>query len=123
MKDRKLVSYKLEDGPMLEYTSNLSGLGKVFINGEVVSEKRGMTTEEHSFTYNDTDYQLLLRPLISPFAMGYSFELNKGGERLFLLGNEKASRGFAVANFLFFLVLFSLSVFAGIGIATLFSGL
>ena len=39
MKFRKLLSYKLENDSTLEYSTTATGMGRVQINGETVSEK------------------------------------------------------------------------------------
>ena len=41
MKRRKLLSYKLDNDSTLEYSTTVKGMGRVQINGETVSEKRG----------------------------------------------------------------------------------
>ena len=37
----KLLSYKLDDGSMIEFTNAMSGFGRVYVNCEEVSKKRG----------------------------------------------------------------------------------
>jgi len=65
------------------------GMGRVQINGETVSEKRGIATETHSFDYNNSSYVLSLSPLFSPFALGITFELISDDVQLFLCGKKK----------------------------------
>ena len=36
----KLLSYKLDDGSMIEFTNAMSGFGRVYVNGEEVSKKK-----------------------------------------------------------------------------------
>ena len=64
-------------------------MGRVQINGETVSEKRGFATEIHSFDYNNSSYVLSLSPLFSPFALGITFELISDDVQLFLCGKKK----------------------------------
>ena len=46
----KLLSYKLDDGSMIEFTNAMSGFGRVYVNGEEVSKKEG--GEEANLTYS-----------------------------------------------------------------------
>ena len=89
MKFRKLLSYKLENDSTLEYSTTATGMGRVQINGETVSEKRGITNEEHSFDYNNSSYVLSLSPLFSIYSFGFTFELIRDDVQLFLCGEKK----------------------------------
>ena len=89
MKFRKLLSYKLENDSTLEYSTTAMGMGRVQINGETVSEKRGITNEEHSFDYNNSSYVLSLSPLFSIYSFGFTFELIRDDVQLFLCGEKK----------------------------------
>jgi hypothetical protein len=89
MKFRKLLSYKLDNDSTLEYSTTVTGTGRVQINGETVSEKRGLATEIHSFDYNNSSYVLSLSPLFSLFGFGVRFELIRDDVQLFLCGEKK----------------------------------
>ena len=89
MKFRKLLSYKLDNDSTLEYSTTVKGMGRVQINGDTVSEKRGFATEIHSFDYNNSSYVLSLSPLFSPFALGITFELISDDVQLFLCGKKR----------------------------------
>ena len=41
----KLLSYKLEDGTLIELTNALSGFGRVYLNCKEVSKQRGFGME------------------------------------------------------------------------------
>ena len=64
-------------------------MGRVQINGETVSEKRGFATEIHSFDYNNSSYVLSLSPLFSLYTLGVRFELIRDDVQLFLCGEKK----------------------------------
>jgi len=89
MKFRKLLSYKLDNDSTLEYSTTVTGMGRVQINGETVSEKRGFSTEIHSFDYNNSSYVLSLSPLFSLYTLGVRFELIRDDVQLFLCGEKK----------------------------------
>ena len=89
MKFRKLLSYKLDNDSTLEYSTTVKGMGRVQINGETVSEKRGFATEIHSFDYNNSSYVLSLSPLFSLYTLGFRYELMRDDVQLFLCGEKK----------------------------------
>ena len=91
----------------------MSGYGRVYVNGEKVSKKRGLGTESHLFSYNDSEYQLNIWPLLSFHGFGFSIELKKGEERLMLSGKEPGIMGWKV----FFL---ALAVGVLLGMLTIF---
>ena len=110
----KLFSYKLDDGSMIEFTNAMSGFGRVYVNGEEVSKKRGWGgSESHLFSHNGSEYQLNIWPLLSFHAFGFSIELKKGEERLMLSGKEPGITGWKV----FFL---ALAVGVLLGMLTIF---
>ena len=78
MKFRKLLSYKLDNDTTLEYSTTVKGMGRVQINGETVSEKRGIAS-----------YVLSLSPLFSIYTYGFTFELIRDDVQLFLCGEKK----------------------------------
>lgn len=89
MKFRKLLSYKLENDSTLEYSTTVTGMGRVQINGETVSEKRGIANEVHSFDYKNSSYVLSLSPSFTIYTLGFTFELNRDDVQLFLCGEKK----------------------------------
>ena len=89
MKRRKLLSYKLDNDSTLEYSTTGTGMGQVQINGETVSEKRGIANEVHSFDYNNSSYVLSLSPLFTIYTFGFTFELIRDDVQLFLCGEKK----------------------------------
>jgi hypothetical protein len=89
MKRRKLLSYKLDNDSTLEYSTTATGMGQVQINGETVSEKRGIANEVHSFDYNNSSYVLSLSPLFTIYTFGFTFELIRDDVQLFLCGEKK----------------------------------
>jgi len=84
----KLLSYKLEDGTLIELTNALSGFGRVYLNGEEVSKQRGFGSETHVFNHSGSEFQVTVWPLISMHALGFSIELKKDDELLMLYGKE-----------------------------------
>tara|TARA_B100000945_G_scaffold260990_1_gene219237 strand:+ start:216 stop:569 length:354 start_codon:yes stop_codon:yes gene_type:complete len=88
----KLLSYKLEDGTLIELTNALSGFGRLYLNGKEVSKQRGFGAETHVFNHGGSEFQVSVWPLISMHALGFSIELKKGDERLMLYGKEKGPR-------------------------------
>ena len=92
MKFRKLLSYKLDNDSTLDYSTTVKGMGRVQINGETVSEKRGFSTEIHSFDYNNSSYVLSLSPLFSLYTLGVRFELTRDDVQLFLCGEKKKNQ-------------------------------
>ena len=70
-------------------STTVKGMGRVQINGETVSEKRGIATEKHSFDYNNSSYVLSLYPLFSIYTYGFTFELIRDDVQLFLCGEKK----------------------------------
>jgi len=101
MKFRKLLSYKLDNDSTLEYSTTVKGMGRVQINGETVSEKRGFSTEIHSFDYNNSSYVLSLSPLFSLYTLGYRFELIRDDVQLFLCGEKKTNDSKALMGSIF----------------------
>ena len=89
MKFRKLLSYKLDNDSTLEYSTTVKGMGRVQINGETVSEKRGFANEVQSFDYNNSSYVLSLSPLFTIYTFGFTFELIRDDVQLFLCGEKK----------------------------------
>ena len=123
MKRRKLLSYKLDNDSTLEYSTTATGMGQVQINGETVSEKRGIANEVHSFDYNNSSYVLSLSPLFSLYTLGVRFELTRDDVQLFLCG-EKKKKSTVSGIFKFviiMLVLGGISALIGFSIASLFS--
>ena len=110
MKRRKLLSYKLDNDSTLEYSTTATGMGQVQINGETVSEKRGIANEVHSFDYNNSSYVLSLSPLFSLYTLGYRFELIRDDVQLFLCGEKKkdskALMGSIVLGFLIVAIIY-----------------
>tara|TARA_B100000902_G_scaffold5552_1_gene7245 strand:- start:15848 stop:16204 length:357 start_codon:yes stop_codon:yes gene_type:complete len=92
----KLFSYTLEDGTMVEFTNAISGFGRVYLNAEEVSKKRGFGTESHDFNYKDATYQLNVWPLISIHVLGVSVELKKNDKRLVLYGKESKPKSWKI---------------------------
>tara|TARA_Y100000996_G_C22439175_1_gene609053 strand:- start:418 stop:771 length:354 start_codon:yes stop_codon:yes gene_type:complete len=84
----KLLSYKLEDGTLIELTNALSGFGRVYLNGKEVSKQRGFGSETHVFNHSGSEFQVTVWPLISMHALGFSIELKKDDELLMLYGKE-----------------------------------
>ena len=109
----KLLSYKLEDGTLIELTNALSGFGRVYLNGKEVSKQRGFGMETHVFNHGGSEFQVSVWPLISMHALGFSIELKKGEERLMLSGKEPGITGWKV----FFL---ALAVGVLLGMLTIF---
>ena len=105
----KLFSYKLEDGSLIEFTNAISGLGRVYLNGEEVSKKRGFGGESHDFNYKDSKYQLNVWPLISLQVLGLSVELIKDEKRLVLYGKESKPNSWKI-----FLVALIVGILLGI---------
>ena len=101
MKFRKLLSYKLDNDTTLEYSTTVKGMGRVQINGETVSEKRGIATEKHSFDYNNSSYVLSLYPLFSIYTYGFTFELIRDDVQLFLCGEKKTNDSKALMGSIF----------------------
>ena len=64
-------------------------MGRVQINGETVSEKRGIANEVHSFDYNNSSYVLSLSPLFTIYTFGFTFELIRDDVQLFLCGEQE----------------------------------
>ena len=123
IKFRKLLSYKLDNDSTLEYSTTATGMGRVQINGETVSEKRGFATEIHSFDYNNSSYVLSLSPLFSLYTLGVRFELIRDDVQLFLCG-EKKKKSTVSGIFKFviiMLVLGAIGALIGFSIASLFS--
>ena len=123
MKRRKLLSYKLDNDSTLEYSTTGTGMGQVQINGEIVSEKRGIANEVHSFDYNNSSYVLSLSPLFSLYTLGVRFELIRDDVQLFLCG-EKKKKSTVSGIFKFviiMLVLGAIGALIGFSIASLFS--
>ena len=123
MKFRKLLSYKLDNDSTLEDSTTVTGTGRVQINGETVSEKRGFATEIHSFDYNNSSYVLSLSPLFSLYTLGVRFELIRDDVQLFLCG-EKKKKSTVSGIFKFviiMLVLGAIGALIGFSIASLFS--
>ena len=56
----------------LYFTFAMSGFGRVYLNGNEVSKKRGFGGESHDFNYKDSSYQLNVWPLISFHTLGLS---------------------------------------------------
>ena len=122
MKFRKLLSYKLDNDSSLEYSTTVTGTGRVQINGETVSEKRGLATEIHSFDYNNSSYVLSLSPLFSLFGFGVRFELIRDDVQLFLCG-EKKKNSTASGRFKFVIIMVLLGAVGaliGFSISSLF---
>ena len=122
MNFRKLLSYKLDNDSTLEYSTTIKGMGRVQINGETVSEKRGFATEIHSFDYNNSSYVLSLSPLFSLFGFGVRFEFIRDDVQLFLCG-EKKKKSTVSGIFKFviiLLVLGAIGALIGFSIASLF---
>jgi len=119
MKFRKLLSYKLDNDTTLEYSTTVKGMGRVQINGETVSEKRGIATEEHSFDYNNSSYVLSLSPLFSIYTIGFTFELIRDDVQLLLCGEKKKNSTVNVMfTFVIFMVLLvAIGALIGYGIA------
>ena len=122
MKRRKLLSYKLDNDSTLEYSTTATGMGQVQINGETVSEKRGLATEIHSFDYNNSSYVLSLSPLFSLYTLGVRFELTRDDVQLFLCGEKK--KGSTVSGKFKFVItmvlLGAIGALIGYSIASLF---
>tara|TARA_A100001037_G_scaffold37802_1_gene29211 strand:+ start:1368 stop:1742 length:375 start_codon:yes stop_codon:yes gene_type:complete len=120
MKFRKLLSYKLENDSTLEYSTTATGMGRVQINGETVSEKRGIANEEHSFDYNNSSYVLSLSPLFSIYSFGFTFELIRDDVQLFLCGEKKKNSTISgIFKFVIIMVLFGgIGALIGYGIAS-----
>jgi hypothetical protein len=110
MKRRKLLSYKLDNDSTLEYSTTATGMGQVQINGETVSEKRGIANEVHSFDYNNSSYVLSLSPLFTIYTFGFTFELIRDDVQLFLCGEQKkdskALMGSIVLGFLIVAIIY-----------------
>ena len=123
MKFRKLLSYKLDNDSTLEYSTTVKGMGRVQINGETVSEKRGFATEIHSFDYNNSSYVLSLSPLFSLFGFGVRFELIRDDVQLFLCGEKKKKLTVSgIFKFIIIMVLLgAIAALIGFSIALLFS--
>ena len=122
MKFRKLLSYKLDNDTTLEYSTTVKGMGRVQINGETVSEKRGIATEEHSFDYNNSSYVLSLSPLFSIYTYGFTFELIRDDVQLFLCG-EKEKNSTVSGKFkavIFIILLGAIGALIGYSIASFF---
>ena len=86
-------------------------MGRIQINGETVSEKRGFATEIHSFDYNNSSYVLSLSPLFTIYTFGFTFELIRDDVQLFLCGekktkNSKAFMGSIVLGFLIVAIIY-----------------
>jgi len=109
----KLFSYILDDGSTIEFTNAMSGYGRVYVNGEKVSKKRGLGTESHLFSYNDSEYQLNIWPLLSFHGLGFSIELIKDEKRLVLYGKESKPNSWKI-------FLAALIVGILIGVSTIF---
>lgn len=112
----KLFSFLLEDGSTVEFTNAMSGFGRVYLNGNEVSKKRGFGGESHDFNYKDSSYQLNVWPLISFHTLGLSIELKKDEKRLVLYGKEtkpKSWKIFLVALIVGILVGISTAIFLG----------
>jgi len=107
MKFKTLLWYQLDDETKLEYATSMTGIGKVELNGQIVSEKRGVAHESHSFNYNGSSYVLSLWPQSNAFSMGYSIELLKDDKRILLSGDEKkkSSSGSAILRLAAFLAI------------------
>jgi hypothetical protein len=110
---KKLFSYKLEDGTMIEFSNAMSGFGRVYVNGEEVSKQRGFGGESHNFEYKDSTFQINVWPLISMHILGFSIELKRNDERLVLYGSESRSKPWII-------FLGALAVGVLIGISTVF---
>ncbi|MEC9006637.1 MAG: hypothetical protein VYB52_04910 [Candidatus Neomarinimicrobiota bacterium] len=108
---KKLLSYKLEDGSMIEFTNAMSGFGRVYVNGEEVSKQRGFGGESHNFEYKDSTFQINVWPLISMHILGLSIELIRNDERLVLYGSESRPKSWIV-----FLGALAVGVLLGISI-------
>ena len=123
MKFRKLLSYKLDNDSTLEYSTTVKGMGRVQINGETVSEKRGFATEIHSFDYNNSSYVLSLSPLFSLYTLGFRYELMRDDVQLFLCGEKKKkSTVSGIFKFVIIMLLLgSIGALIGFSIASLFS--
>ena len=122
MKFRKLLSYKLDNDTTLEYSTTVKGMGRVQINGETVSEKRGIATEEHLFDYNNSSYVLSLSPLFSIYTYGFTFELIRDDVQLFLCG-EKEKNSTVSGKFkavIFMILLGAIGALIGYSIASFF---
>ena len=122
MKFRKLLSYKLDNDSTLEYSTTVKGMGRVQINGETVSEKRGIATEKHSFDYNNSSYVLSLYPLFSIYTYGFTFELIRDDVQLFLCG-EKEKNSTVSGKFkavIFMILLGAIGALIGYSIASFF---
>ena len=122
MKFRKLLSYKLGNDSTLEYSTTVKGMGRVQINGETVSEKRGFATEIHSFDYNNSSYVLSLSPLFSLYTLGVRFELIRDDVQLFLCGEKKKNSTVSgIFKFVIIMVLLcAIGALIGFSIASLF---
>ena len=122
MKFRKLLSYKLDNDSTLEYSTTVTGTGRVQINGETVSEKRGIATEIHSFDYNNSSYVLSLSPLFSLYTLGVRFELIRDDVQLFLCGEKKKNSTVSgIFKFVIIMVLLcAIGALIGFSIASLF---
>ncbi len=122
MKFRKLLSYKLDNDSTLDYSTTVKGMGRVQINGETVSEKRGFSTEIHSFDYNNSSYVLSLSPLFSLYTLGVRFELTRDDVQLFLCGEKKKkSTVSGIFKFVIIMVLLgAIGALIGYSIASLF---
>ena len=122
MKRRKLLSYKLDNDSTLEYSTTATGMGQVQINGETVSEKRGIANEVHSFDYNNSSYVLSLSPLFSIYTYGFTFELIRDDVQLFLCGEKKKkSTVSGIFKFVIIMLLLgSIGALIGFSIASLF---
>ena len=122
MKFRKLLSYKLDNDSTLEYSTTVTGTGRVQINGETVSEKRGFATEIHSFDYNNSSYVLSLSPLFSLYTLGFRYELMRDDVQLFLCGEKKKkSTVSGIFKFVIIMVLLgAIGALIGFSIASLF---
>ena len=123
MKFRKLLSYKLDNDSTLEYSTTVKGMGRVQINGETVSEKRGFATEIHSFDYNNSSYVLSLSPLFSLYTLGFRYELMRDDVQLFLCGEKKKNSTVSgIFKFVIIMLLLgSIGALIGFSIASLFS--
>ena len=92
------------------------------INGETVSEKRGIANEVHSFDYNNSSYVLSLSPLFTIYTFGFTFELIRDDVQLFLCGEKKKNstlRG--IFMFIIIMALFgAIGALIGFSIVSLF---
>ena len=122
MKFRKLLSYKLDNDSTLEYSTTATGMGQVQINGETVSEKRGIANEVNSFDYNNSSYVLSLSPLFSLYTLGVRFELIRDDVQLFLCGEKKKNSTVSgIFKFVIIMVLLcAIGALIGFSIASLF---